>query len=212
MAAGEINMKIFDVTQLESFAQSKQEYYLKYILGKPAGQFNPQNNRLSPNVHGDIVHKMIEFGRSHENLLNNVCLELEVVPSDIEKEEILKKFENYLKSPHSRVNNAQHEVPFMLKIDGHFIKGKLDMLLIHEDSWEIVDFKTGENDDKNKYDFQVRIYGLAVAEATGINRGKTTLLFLTPDTATARSQDIDEAIIEKTRNEIKDIICKVQMI
>lgn len=209
------NSKIYySVTELETYARSPREYFLKYVLKSPAtlGELKTGLGRvagrgLPANVHGDMVHNLIERNIPLEHL----SLEMGLDISSDESAEIKAQFKNYCDSKYAGIKDARHELPFLMRVSGVYIKGKLDMLI---PDWEIVDFKTGGEKDPNeaakKYDLQLRTYALAVAKSGQYKRtGRVTLLFLSDKGITPISKEIDEDILKKTYDELEGIIGEI---
>jgi ATP-dependent exoDNAse (exonuclease V) beta subunit len=212
----------YSVSELEAYARSPQEYYANFVLGVPPDRPLDENS-LPTNIHGDIVHKMIErLKRSTaitpEKLFANIIGEMNISSvSEKEKTAILAKVRLFLGTSHGAVKNSMHELPFMLKVGDDFVKGTIDMFVPASgagDVWEIFDFKTGYLDDPTdalkKYDLQIRTYALAVtAGGLAKGNGRVTLLFLSDKGTTPISMDINEGVLKDTAEEINVIIKKV---
>jgi ATP-dependent exoDNAse (exonuclease V) beta subunit len=210
---------VYTVSELETFDQSEEEYFKKYVLMTP--ELRPRSDRLPPNVHGDIIHRLFEreikYGIADAGeILKRMKIELELPHISMEEEnEILRQFSEFKLSPYSKFPNRQSEAPFFMSIGGSFVKGTLDMLITDENAkeWEIVDFKTGHVESAKsaaqKYKLQVDIYALAAAKHTGIKRGSATLLFLTKDAAIPYKITISEDDLMGTEAKLKKLISEI---
>lgn len=202
----------YSVTELEDYIRGPEEYYLKYVLKTPSVPGKPkaggsEERRLPTNVYGDLVHSLIERNIPLEHIL----LEKEIDASGDESFEIKTLFKNYCDSQYAGIGDAQHELPFLMRIGNAYVKGKIDVLI---PGWEIVDFKTGGGDDTAKaaerYDLQLRTYALAVAQSGQYKgAGRVTLLFLSDKGITPISREIDEDTLKKTYDELKGIIGEI---
>ncbi len=211
----------FTVSELESYARCPQEYNMKYVLKAPSGLITAKkDDRLPANIHGDIVHRLIEMDSkeqvaSVEDAIEALRVEMEIEEiTSREVETIKKQIDNYKRSEFKIMLGQRHELPFMMSLNGNFIKGTLDMLITKPDgTWEIVDFKTGTSLDEgaalNKYGLQIRTYALAAARHLKKTQGKVTLLFLSDKNATEHPLTIDEAVLKSTEEELKDIIAGI---
>ncbi|MBI2974663.1 MAG: ATP-dependent helicase [Deltaproteobacteria bacterium] len=210
---------VFTVSELETFDQSKEEYFKKYVRMSP--ELRPPSDKLPPNVHGDIIHRLIEMEIKYgiadaAGILNCMKTELELAHiSKEEEDEILRQFAEFKRSSYSKLPNRRSEVPFFMAVGGSFVKGTLDMLITDENAkeWEIVDFKTGQIESAEstaqKYKLQVDIYALAIANHTGIRKGSATLLFLTKDEAIPYKIVISENDMAKTETKLKTLISDI---
>lgn len=103
--------------------------------------------------------------------------------------------------------NLQREVPFMLRIGGVIVSGKVDAVV---DDNVIIDYKTGHASPERmmEYEFQVRLYALALTEL----RGATSLegfLFLVDEKEESRrihAVDVSRSIVEDTRRNAADTL------
>ncbi len=207
--------RTYSVSELETFDESPQRYHSQYVLRRPHEPVLGKREGLSASTRGDIIHKMIEYyGKGQpdpERLFNNVRIELEI--DDVtpeEKSDILEQFKNFLNSRFASAKGARNEVPFLMKIKGDHVDGKLDMLIEDGSSWEIVDFKTGESFDPTKsakkYEFQMHAYALAVAKATGITKGRVALFFMTGGTGKEYREEIDTDKLKEMEKRIERVI------
>ena len=196
------------VSALEAYDRSPKEYHAKYILKTPAPS-------IPASIRGDIVHKLIERHarcpiQDVRQAINCIFLEMALPEAESpELEEITGQFRQYVSSPYGKVNGSLNEIPFMMKIENCFIKGKLDMLIKTAEEWEIVDFKTGAVHDPQGYDLQMKTYALATAYSTGIMSGRATLLFLSEDTARSHSINIGGKILDETEKKLRKIIHEI---
>ena len=76
-----------------------------------------------------------------------------------------EKVWNYLKnSKYFGYEVIGTELSLAVKVDGRFFGGRLDALVKEDETYYILDYKTGEPPKDAKYDYQTIIYVLAVKE------------------------------------------------
>ena len=226
--------RTYSVSELERYAESPEKYRAQYVIKRPVMPVIGTAQGLSATTRGDIIHKMIEiFGKGEkepEKLFDTARIELEI--GDIthdERNDILLQFKVFQNSRFANTNDSENEVPFLMKIGGEHVDGKLDMLIIpnlgthalthpstllgaclRASPWEIVDFKTGETFDPKesagKYSLQMRAYALAVAKATGNAEGKVTIFFLSSSGGKEHQESIPEEKLRTTEKELETII------
>ena len=134
-------------------------------------QINQQNASVfsqSKANFGTIIHKILEFLPNlkitdqtqrteflQQYLTNNDLNSQEATIILNKINEIFAKFSDLLNNP-----NSKAEVPIIAKIDGKLFSGKIDRLIVEKDKVLIVDYKTGEQNDnlKQQYQEQMLIY------------------------------------------------------
>jgi DNA helicase-2/ATP-dependent DNA helicase PcrA len=103
------------------------------------------------------------------------------------------------------------EVPFVLSLDGGTVRGKIDAIYVqHDDSWEIVDYKSGERRDDDARNVQLQAYALAVAEGVvgGIvpNDIAVTFAYFGGDTPQEVTSQVDDAWLDEARTSVSHLV------
>lgn len=169
-----------------------------------------------PQARGTLVHKFFEVCEWSSPLPPQIdaLLRMEYLAPDREADvhrELLGIAERVAASPLGRrmasARNLQREVPFMLRIGGVIVSGKVDAVV---DDNVIIDYKTGHASPERmmEYEFQIRLYALALTEL----RGATSLegfLFLVDEKEESRwihAVDVSRSIVEDTRRTAADTL------
>ena len=81
----------------------------------------------------------------------------------------------------------KREVPFMLKLDGNIVQGRIDCLYQNEKGeWTVLDYKTNDlppeeiEREAKDYSTQIWLYALAISKIKKVDSVRVILLFLTP--------------------------------
>jgi DNA helicase-2/ATP-dependent DNA helicase PcrA len=132
---------------------------------------------------GTDVHRWIERRSSGQATL----LELEETP-DLTTEELAgepgrveRLRRAFLESRFADITPLHAERPFLLRLDGFTVSGRIDAVYGRPDGpWEIVDWKTGKRpaDDDPLAGLQLDLYGLACVEIWGKLPDELTLTYL----------------------------------
>ncbi|MFA5361254.1 MAG: UvrD-helicase domain-containing protein [archaeon] len=219
----------FSYSQLESFRKCPLEYKLKNILkipirGKSVFSFGKT-------IHA-VTHKFVNeaFKREQTDIFKNDLKTLYKIydeewisdwykSAEEQKEfynkgkEILKNFYNDLKENHNILSINDElalEKGFQLKLNGDVVIGMIDRIDEVRGGVEIIDYKTGSpkktlsKEDK----LQLLIYALAAKNVLGLNPVKLTYYYL--EDCSKASFDVKDGIIEKTEEELKELIKKVK--
>jgi ATP-dependent exoDNAse (exonuclease V) beta subunit len=187
----------FSVSALECFLKSPEENRWKYELGIPS---EPKTNQrfmtsdrsvegswLAPDVRGSLIHEALCLLTRYERPLSlkevRAWLKdhprLLAQPAEAE-EEIFKTVSETFHHPHFKpILNAVEgysEIPFLLSFFPYELQGNIDRLVLNEDRWRVVDYKThrrttGEISetpaDASPFLFQIKTYCLAATRMTG---------------------------------------------
>ncbi len=219
----EIALKYVSYSQLETFKTCPLKYYYKYILGvvgSPSAALN----------FGQIVHRSLrDFHKS------------ELIGKKVNEKEFLILYENHFQELAHGFMNKQHKIEsynrgkeilslyykkhkeifgepvfleqkFTINIDGIFLIGSIDRVDKKEDgSYEVIDYKTGESENKEKNidrDEQLTIYAMAANEYLNIKPQNYSLYFL-EDQKKVSTTRTDEKLTEK-KEDIKKTIEEIK--
>ena len=141
--------KQFSPNMLKTYKLCPKKFYLKYI------------KNISMPVNDDIfefgknIHALASYYLKGENIDN-----MELALSGKEKTvwEYLKQI------PYFSYKTINTEYNLIFKIEKHFFSGRIDAIMKNQDTYYILDYKTGAVPENAKYDYQTMIYTYAVSE------------------------------------------------
>jgi len=177
-------------TAVQTFAHDRAEYLNTNILGIPLSWIRSRGAQrgshkrhpdVEATVRGEAVHKVFESLPWHESdsreILTNALIALHVSDEKTRESLINKyipKLESFKKSDIGKMilhGPSFTEMPFVLSIGSHIIRGKMDCIFDDTGVWHIIDYKT-DNIDKmqaasaaDKYRLQLEIYALAALKS-----------------------------------------------
>ena len=152
------------------YARCPKRFYWTTV--RPLPRFSGPAARI-----GTEVHKWIERRAAGQGRL----LEIEDTP-DLTQEELAgdpgrveRLRQAFLESRYSGQAPLYAERPFLLRLDGFIVGGRIDAIYGEPDgAWEIVDWKTGSS---TADPLQLEVYGLACAEIWGKRAEDLTLTY-----------------------------------
>lgn len=171
----------WSASSLKIFLQCKRKFYLQYIL-----KIREHNLSLKPKAFelGDIIHSILEKYYKLGNSSNELSYEkIEDLFTEYKSSnpflildlEIWKRklYDFYLYDTKRLMNRRiiGLEKPFEFEYEGLKLKGIIDRIDIHDDTYEVIDYKTSsalkvdtlKNYEKS-VDFQLEFYYLAMSE------------------------------------------------
>ncbi len=178
----------FTVTQLESYDNCPMQYYLKYVLGLPASDMTGDQEEMERNIFGSIVHKALSHAIDDEDELCSIiraeCLKSGAFPDKHMVTRAIKETQKAIDlAGQEEIGQGIREFPFEWQITDATVSGSIDWLKPDEEGLCIIDFKTGEVDQKRlktraqEYDLQLKAYSLAAEAITGEKVIATNLIF-----------------------------------
>jgi len=210
----------FSYSQLESFRKCPLEYKFRSILkipirGKSVFSFGKTIHATlyrfvkEQNLDLKILYKIYD-----EEWINDWYRSLEEQKEFKEKgKKILKSFYEDFKN-NNKVLSINDELAleknFQLKLNGDVIIGTIDRIEEIKGGVEIIDYKTGSpkktlaKEDK----LQLLIYALASKQVLGLNPVKLTYYYL--EDCSKASFEVKEGMLEKTEEELKDLMNKIK--
>lgn len=139
--------KLYSPNMLKTFETCPKKFYLKYIK-KISMPSNDEIFELGKNIHA-----LASYYLRKENLHK-------MEHSLTEQERVLWEYLKNIKYFGYEVVNTEYNLS--VKIDDYFFGGRLDALVKNQNTYYILDYKTGSAPKNAKYDFQTIIYLLAV--------------------------------------------------
>ncbi|NKB71472.1 MAG: AAA family ATPase [Candidatus Latescibacteria bacterium] len=171
----------FAATQLALFAENPAEYHAQYILGLPAGGFDPaQENRRAALRLGELAHAALA-NLAHQapdrwpRQLDQLLLQTGFLDPQEEsrcRKELINLLQRFAASPlaHRLALDpiVRAERPFTLDLGPGQVEGVIDRLAQDEAGWYLVDFKTGRVEaadietQAHRHRLQLGLYALAL--------------------------------------------------
>ena len=139
----------FSPNMLKTYELCPKKFYLKYVKGISM----PVNDDIFE--FGKNIHALASYYLRGENLEN-------MEKSLSEREKLVWEHLRSIKYFSYEVINTEYNLA--VRIGNHFFGGRLDALVKNDDTYYILDYKTGSAPKNAKYDFQTIIYILAVKE------------------------------------------------
>ena len=203
-------------SQLGTFKTCPLKYNYQYLMRVPVPQSHAAN--FGTSVHNTLkeFYKILKIkGTADFKLMKEIYLKNWISYGyESAEHELLRRnkglevLENFYKENSDPwVLPAFLEKPFNIKIEGHWLSGRIDRIDELEDgTYEVIDYKTGRipSTVSLKKDLQLSLYHLACSKILGLKVSKLSLYYLEDNEklTTSRSED-DLAGIEK---EITDLI------
>jgi len=216
--------EIFSATRISVYSQCPLKYKLIYelgmgkllsTLGKTTFEFNNNEDKedyLPANIIGTIVHAALEKNITENKLTEFVKNELlnfslEIENRNEEIKQIVNILLNFKKSEIaaelSAYRNYYNEFNIYLKENNYFLFGILDKLIITDDSYIVVDYKTDfidENNSNNKFNNyinQLLFYSYLVKKYFPQNKKIILwLVFVRKPEASIRKEIDDKELLE----------------
>lgn len=142
----------FTVNKLQTYDECPQKYKLCYIdnikilenpiFAEKAEKGNNLHNLINFHLKGQDIRKLITTLTPAEKSL----------------------WINFKESEIKNYNIKESEYTFNVKIDEHWLTGRIDALFQHNENYIILDWKTGENFKHNQVKFQTAFYLLCFYE------------------------------------------------
>lgn len=184
--------QIYSPNMLKTFELCPKKFYFRYIknLSMPV---NDEVFELGKNIHA-----LASYYLKKENIDK---LELSLSPQEKMIWESLKSIEYF---SYEVINS---EYTLSLKLEDFFLGGRLDALVRKDETYYILDYKTGSAPKNAKYDFQTMIYLLAVKEF--FNTDKVVFVYLDLKNKAEVKIELTDNIVEEYRIKLLDTVKKI---
>jgi len=148
------DVRSISVTGLVTYAQCPKRFFWADVDPLP-------RRRNEAAVRGSEIHRRIELHQRGEVPFDDLEPDL----YDAVDESRPGAFANYESSRFAEARAAAVETPFVLNLENEYrIRGRIDAIYAHDDTWEIVDFKTGTTQDDPARIVQLQAYAVAANE------------------------------------------------
>lgn len=164
-------------TENEGFEKSDyDDTFTELSYRKP--DFLSEKRDFKPVDKGTIIHKLFQnlpiktYSKESLDLEIKNLLDLRKISKEelslIEKDKFLDFFNNpLLVELKDRASNIRKEESFLMKYEGIYVNGQIDLVFETEDELYLFDFKTDRVKREGFYDRQVKLYKKALEEALG---------------------------------------------
>ncbi len=104
--------------------------------------------------------------------------------------------------------DAHHEQNLLFALDGHLLRGQVDLWFDEGGERVLVDYKTDQvksgdvTGHAREYELQLQLYARAIEQATGRRPDRAVLYFLRPNVAV--DVDVSEGAIQTAADRVKD--------
>lgn len=185
--------QIFSPNMLKTFELCPKKFYFKYIKNISM----PTNDEIFE--FGKNIHAIASYYLKKENIDK---MEKSLTPKE-------SSIWDYLKN----INYFSYEVidteySLTVKLEQYFLGGRLDALVKKNDTYYILDYKTGSIPKNAKYDFQTMIYLLAVKEFFKTN--KVCFIYLDLKNKTEVKIELTEELSLEYKNKLLEIVTKIK--
>mgnify|MGYP000936066183 CR=1 FL=1 len=159
---------ILDQGKIRYYINCPYQYFLRFVLGFSPGV--PITYGFGSQIHKliNIIHKAYPDTVPDKKSISSIVDEnffLRFATADLYdtlKEAARGILVNYISTFGSFFSNyTQTEFPFEVFLNGAIIKGSIDMICRHNNKVSIIDFKTDQEQEDEKYTDQLKIYTIA---------------------------------------------------
>ncbi|MCQ4574445.1 MAG: UvrD-helicase domain-containing protein [Candidatus Brocadiales bacterium] len=215
---------VYSTTEIMSFLLCPRLYYLRYNLGVPAIHAAPreedaghlrEQDEIRRDVLGDVAHMVLERcgvackeTELRESVLQAFNRALIAKPKQAQVDLVTKWVEDFYSSSLGRMvrdsEMVERELPFVFNHKGNPIRGKIDLLFSPDGSGlHLVDYKSSAVIPKEVkgYEFQMRLYSLAVEAIYGRRPREALLFFIAAKEAVP--VDISPGAIKRLEDELE---------
>ena len=197
------------VTSVALFAQCPRRYYLSRYLGfgRPGGgvpstadseasaqESSAKNDELDATELGRRVHAILA-GSAEPDAPGGEVMEL---VRRFQESEFGKRVPA----------DAHHEQNLLFALDGHLLRGQVDLWFDEGGERVLADYKTDQvksgdvTSHAREYELQLQLYARAIEQATGRRPDRAVLYFLRPNVAV--DVDVSEGAIPTAADRVKD--------
>jgi len=163
----------FTVTQVDDYIQCPYRFKLIHIDGyvHPSELNAVLYGKIHSTLRGTLVHKVLKLigDKELEALIKKVLIEEGVADRGFE-EELKAIINQFLRSPLwediLRAEKVLSEWGFAIRFEDAILEGVVDKVLLDKEA-KIIDFKTGEKGELDRYELQLGIYCLGVEKVLG---------------------------------------------
>lgn len=184
--------EIFSPNMLKTYEKCPKKYYFKYVRKL---QMPVDDDIFAP---GKNIHALASYYLKGENI--------QKMEKSLNSKEIA--LWNYLKSiEYFKYKILNTEYSLSVKLGENFFGGRLDALVIDNDRYYILDYKTGRIPDNALYDYQTMIYFLCVNKF--FNTNKVSFVYIDLKNKSELKIDLNDDLIANYEKKLTSISSKI---
>lgn len=177
------------VSQALDYIECPARYRFRYVIGIPDATAeppdDPQEAEFSAADLGQAVHDIlsrIDFAKDTNPQVERLISGVPGKSLRAEAEPLVRRFmDSRWRGALLTANEVLQEVPFEFVVGGKVIAGRIDALYRTGSGWTVLDYKTGQAEDRERYELQVGVYALAIHRLLGEMPSRAALVLLTLD-------------------------------
>ena len=185
--------ELFSPNMLNTFNKCPKKYFFRYIKNFSM----PVNEDIY--TLGKNIHALASYYLKGENIEN---MEKALSSKEYEVWQYLKNIE-YFKYPF--INS---EYNLSVKIGANFFGGRLDALVKNEDTYYILDYKTGSAPKNAMYNFQTMIYLLSVSSF--FETDNVVFVYIDLKNKCEVKINLSSELISEYKTKLSDIASKIE--
>jgi len=182
------------VSQILDYLECPARYRLIHIIGLPQEGTEPpeeaEETEYAAADLGHLVHRLlasVDFSHDAEPQIQALMAESAGEPLGAHAAPLLERFAASRCCRDLRsADRVLKETPFELAIDGKVLAGRMDVIYHGADGWNILDYKTGRGESRERYELQVGIYACAASRLIGEMPVRAGLILLSAGEEWAR--------------------------
>ncbi len=197
-------------TAVALFAQCPRRYYLSRYLGFEGPSRRPASEDEADPPEPDEMDAT-EFGRHVHSLLAGT------IPREGASPEALRLVDGFAASEWGRraagAARSEREQSFLVALDGRLLTGQIDLWFREGGETVVLDYKTDQVTAAEaaaraaEYEWQLRLYALAVERLAGTPPQRAVLYFLRPEVAVEVS--LAAGLLDEARRRVEEL-CQAQ--
>ncbi len=204
------------VSQALDYIECPARYRWRHIIGMPDQTADPPDDpedvAFSAADLGHVVHDILsrlDFSRDLEPQVSELLSGVTDSALRAEAEPVIRHFTGSRWCAELRAaDQVLKEVPFEFMIGGKVMAGRIDVLYHTPAGWTVLDYKTGQAEDRDRYELQVGIYAHALHRLTGEMPARAALLMLSIDEEWAEDTS-DGSAAGSASERIGDVIASI---
>jgi len=185
--------QIFSPNMLKTFELCPKKFYYKYVK----------------NISMPVNDEIFELGKNIHALASYYLRKENIYKMEQALNEREKIVWEYLKNINYFAFNAINtEYNLSFKLGNYFFGGRLDALVKKDNTYYILDYKTGTAPKNAKYDFQTMIYLLAIQEF--FQTDNVTFVYLDLKNKDEVKIELTKDLAEEYKNKLLEIAQKIE--
>jgi len=207
------------VSGILDYLECPAKYRLAWMIGAPEEAADRPEQELEEDLGfqaadlGHAVHNtlaLVDFSRPAEAQFLRLSAAIE---DERLRAEAWPALERFSRTPWCReLRSSDHvlqETPFELIVEGRVLAGRIDVFYRSPDGWTVLDYKTGQAEDRERYELQVGIYAHAASRLIGEMPARAVLLLLSANEEWAQDT-ADGAVARRAAERVKEVAAAIE--